>query len=136
MAESSTHSLLVKLLTEWIANNLLNGDHGHLLVDSPERSPQQKPPKINGFVPDVYMSNSGEHKLIIGEAKTANDIESKHTIDQIKAYIQVCAADRMSMLVLAVPWYCVGTAYSTLNYCKNKTGLSSVNAKIIEKLPG
>jgi hypothetical protein len=132
MGETRTHTHLVELLAEW----LTNGDYGRMLIDSPDRPPQRKPPKINGFIPDIYVSNTPEYSLIIGEAKTVNDIDSRHTIEQISSYLQSCGQYERSLLVLAVPWFCVGGANSTIQYCKNKTGLMGVKTQVIEKLPG
>jgi hypothetical protein len=134
MGESKSHMHLVELLAEWIATNLLEGDYEHMLIDFPDRPAQRKPPKIYGYIPDIYISHSSQYSLIIGEAKTASDIESRHTIDQINSYLRRCAQSDRALLVMAVPWFCVGGANSTIRYCKNKTGFTEVKSIVIEKL--
>ena len=59
----------------------------YILVDTPDSI--FKPPKVtNNFHPDVYYRNADV--LIIGEAKTINDIDTKHSRNQYISYLQEC----------------------------------------------
>jgi len=136
MSESTTHMTLVGLLANWIAYSLLHGDYGYMLIDAPDRNSQQKPPTIYNFIPDVYVWNAPNHDFIIGEAKTASDIDNRHTIQQFKSFLQKCGESENSLFVLAVPWYQVGLAESIIRYCKRKIALEEVRTKVLEKLPG
>ena len=82
MGESTSHIILVSLLAQWIASTFLDGDTGHILIDAPDRNSRGKPPKVYDFVPDVYVMNAPRCGLIIGEAKTAEDVEKKHTVER------------------------------------------------------
>jgi hypothetical protein len=59
---------------------------------------------VNGYVPDAYVYEAGPYRLVLGEAKTAADIDTRHSADQIKAFIKYCQMIGSSLLVLAVPW--------------------------------
>ena len=56
-----------------------------VLLDLSEYS--RRPDRTNGnFIPDLYYKDA--RCLIIGEAKTMNDIDVKHSINQYKSYIE------------------------------------------------
>ena len=67
MGESHSHRRLVKILSSWIADNLLDGEKGWMLVDAPESLHGNKPPRVGGFVPDIYVPCPPAEKLIVGE---------------------------------------------------------------------
>ena len=136
MSESSVHVDLVDKLAGWIAKSLLNDDYGFIFIDKPDNNPGKKPQNVYGFVPDVMVVNAPGCKYVIGEAKTANDIDNQHTIDQIEAFLRKCAESEDSYFVFAVPWYMVGLAKSIVNYCCRNTGINDVRIVIPEKLPG
>ena len=47
---------------------------------------QRTPKVINGFYPDLYYYDL--HYVIIGEAKTTDDIDNEHTMAQLDSYIK------------------------------------------------
>ena len=54
-----------------------------LWKDGPESRIKYKTIKINKFIPDYYAKrNDGSPQIIIGEAKTANDIDTRHSKNQ------------------------------------------------------
>jgi hypothetical protein len=136
MGESISHIILVSLLAQWIASTLLDGDQGHVLIDAPDRDSRGKPPKVYEFVPDVYVMNAPHYGLIIGEAKIAEDLENKHTVEQINAFLRKCTEFEKSILVLAVPWHTVRLAEAIVKDCKRKIKAEKVETIILEKLPG
>ena len=136
MSESTAHMTLVNLLASWIAHSFLNGDYGHILIDRPGQGSQRKPPTVYDFTPDVYVINTPRYSLIIGEAKTARDVDNRHALEQIKAFLCKCAEYETSLFVFAVPWHRVRLARSVIEYCKRKTGLEEVRTTALEGLPG
>ena len=77
MSESNQHLVLVQKMYHWICNNLLNSDSGCIMVDLPSVSSKAKPPKtLDDFRPDLYAYEIDTNVLIIGEAKTYNDLEN------------------------------------------------------------
>lgn len=58
-----------------------------VMVDLPDST--QKPPVVtDGYHPDVYYRHNGV--LIIGEAKTVEDVERRHSKLQYDAYFREC----------------------------------------------
>jgi len=136
MGESALHMLLVQYLAQWIADSILGVDFAAILIDAPDRSAKNKPPVIFGFVPDVYVMRVVNNRVIIGEAKTARDVEVEHSIEQYKAFLRKCAESEDSLFVLAVPWDMVRLAKSILSRLKRELGVEKVETKVLERLPG
>lgn len=136
MGESTSHMMLVSLLAQWIVNTFLDGDTGHILIDAPDQNSRGRPPKVYDFVPDVYVMNSPRYGIIIGEAKIAEDVENKHTVEQIEAFLRKCTESEESLLVLAVPWHMVRLAKAIVKDCKRKIQADEVDTLVLEKLPG
>ena len=106
MPESIQHVRLVKDLCEYISKEYLNGDRGSILRDSSGVSSHDRCYEIDGYIPDVIGKTfTGTIKNIIGEAKTVHDIENRHTLLQLEAYLAYCSHEAHSaVLVVAVPW--------------------------------
>lgn len=136
MPESSAHSNLVTLLSNWIMEILSPEDRSHMFIDNPDNPPQKKPPKLYDFVPDIFVSDTNHYACIIGEAKTASEIDNDHTLEQLTAFLRKCSEVDKSLLVLAVPWHQVRLASSVVKYCKRKEGLDFIETKVIDRLPG
>lgn len=69
-----------------------------------------KPPRINGFVPDVFAEDAPHTAVVIGEAKTVQDLQTAHSRLQIAAFLRFLAAQQNGVFVLAVPWTAKATA--------------------------
>jgi hypothetical protein len=69
-----------------------------------------KPPRINGFVPDVFAEDAPRTAVVIGEAKTIQDLQTSHSRLQIAAFLRYLAAQQNGVFVLAVPWPAKATA--------------------------
>jgi len=136
MSESESHTKLVKELVTWICIKLLDDDSGYVFADLPENPQNRKPPIINNFVPDVFVPNAPGPIFIIGEAKTARDLETKHTKNQIEAFLNRCSLENNAILIMAVPWDLVRCARSLLNNLKSKVGAKNVEVIVLERLYG
>lgn len=83
MGESIMHMNLVRNIVEYISampsvmSELIESD----LPEYSSRTTQA----LNKYYPDVYYRDNSS--IIIGEAKTDNDINNKHTMSQLEAYI-------------------------------------------------
>ena len=85
MAESKAHMDFVRRMVAYVKSEIPGCDEIMINADLPEyygRTPQV----IGGFYPDLYHSNS--KCIVIGEAKTDNDLENEHTRNQIECYIE------------------------------------------------
>jgi len=134
VSESESHTKLVKALVTWICINHLNGDPGYILADLPENPPSKKPPVINNFIPDVFVPDSSGTAFIIGEAKTARDVENRHTKSQLEAFLHRCSLANNSILIMAVPWDLVRCAKSFLQKLKIQNKVYNVEIIVLEKL--
>lgn len=102
-SEYVEHMEMVAMLKNYIAVK-----HGQLndlavYVDDFSR-PEDKPPRIDGVLPDVYARRLLHDVTVIGEAKCASSINSKRTMRQITAFFRYLSAVGGSYFYLAVPW--------------------------------
>jgi hypothetical protein len=109
MSESSTHASLVLALIEFAALEL--GPLADLAVrdDSVRPMRGERPPRINGHVPDLYATNVPTTATLIGEAKTRADLETERSQGQIAAFLEYLAHTPGSIFVLGVPPSTVAT---------------------------
>jgi hypothetical protein len=136
MSESFAHSRLVDALEKHVKLNILPYTRGFLFKDLQYKNPTDVPPLINGYRPDIFVDNSYPHKSIIGEAKTRNDLEQRHTEEQLTAFLVYCSRSADTSIMLAVPWDTVRLAKAILQRINKKNNLNFVEAYILEKLPG
>ncbi len=82
--ESSTHMAFVKKIADYVSTIVEDFTRNLLCVELPgeyNRCPQI----IGGSIPDVFYNDS--NYVILGEAKTDNDIDQEHTQRQLNDYI-------------------------------------------------
>jgi hypothetical protein len=103
MAESAQHIELVDLIIDWVRNEYSSNPAMLLFHDKPGAPKDQKPYRINGFVPDVYAVDAPTTTTIIGEAKTPSDLETKHTISQIKGFLNLLVYREKPVFVISTP---------------------------------
>jgi hypothetical protein len=104
LAESSKHAALVQVIIKYIGR-----EHGHVEglgivndLSGPLRA--EKPNRIEGFVPDVYAFDAPLTTVIIGEAKTGDDLETEHSKRQMTAFLTFLGHQKAGIFILAVPW--------------------------------
>jgi hypothetical protein len=136
MGESVQHMKLVRSLVGWVAQAYFDGDLGHIFVDSPEGLLSGRPPPLGGFVPDVYAQRLGPKTVIVGEAKTPRDLESRHTQAQLTAFLGHCTQVPGSVFVLAVPWPMTRFARSLLGAIQRHHRLPAVSTIVLDQLEG
>lgn len=136
MPESLLHTELVRSLALWASTGLASHSHVVVYVDLPENPAENKPPSIEGFFPDLYCTSVGGQPLCIGEAKTLGDLESKHSRQQLTAYLRFLLNFAPGLLVVAVPWRAVPSARSLVRAIQRQSNTRAVNTHFIEKLPG
>ena len=119
MAESLQHQRLVERIVNAVAEALNGYDEALCLVDGTPHS-DGIPHMIGGFRPDVYATDTSI--VIVGEAKTARDLESPRTEHQLQAFLKYVEAHTSRHLVLAVHWTAVATAKSVLRKTASNWG--------------
>ena len=103
MPESARHARLVQAIVAHAEHRL--GKVTDILVREDALRPLrgERPPKLAGFMPDVYATDVPTTKTLVGEAKTAADLETKHSRAQIAAFLEYVAHTPGGLFVLAVP---------------------------------
>jgi len=128
--------VLVQAITHWIETETDLPKDMAILVASPDSPPDNLPPCVAGRIPDVFAQNSKLNHVVIGEAKTASDIETQRSRKQFADYLRFLAAQEESMLIVAVPWYCVNQVRSLLRSIQGRTNTHHVKITVLDKLPG
>lgn len=125
MSESLNHIELVKRVLSFVKTVVDPSLSSLIEIDD---STSDKPSRVIGnFIPDVFFSY--QNRLIIGEAKTQDDFERKHSQEQFFAYMKECLSyGENGMIVVAVPWKIVNTAKNFFRREKKKIALM---AKIV-----
>ncbi len=136
MPESRAHMNLVKHLLDYVVSVWMNGDKGLVFLDSPDSPRQMKPPLVNGFTPDLFARNAHTGVTIIGEAKTARDLQSPHTENQIRGFLAKCVEETPSTFVLAVPWDMVRHARWILRIIQKDASVAEAQTIVLEELEG
>jgi hypothetical protein len=73
-----------------------------ILVDRPGTRADGKPPRVGRFTPDVWAQS--KRRILLGEAKTAADLETAHSNQQLDAFLEhIVYSPPGSRLLLAVP---------------------------------
>lgn len=121
MGESVKHVDLINLMKSIICSKE-DVDTALVLVDDPSDR-KNGPPTINGFKPDLYYDFN--QLLVIGEAKTKDDLLNEHTKKQLETYIKLCSNyTGQSRLYLAVPWMESVLASNLIKKISNNLGVS------------
>lgn len=103
MAESAVHANLVTALIAY-ADAELGGLANICVRDDAVRPLRgERPPRVNGYVPDLYATDVPTTATLIGEAKTKADLETDHTRKQIHAFLSYLAQTPNGIFVLSVP---------------------------------
>lgn len=107
MSESQQHIDLVQVALKHIKSIVPDNMEEIIQCDS---SDTRRPSKVSGnFIPDLYFWN--KDILIIGEAKTVDDFNRKHSREQFMAYLSECHSFYgQSFLVVSIPWQLWATA--------------------------
>jgi hypothetical protein len=82
--------------------------------DAPDSGPQTKPPLVGGFRPDLFARTWKDGAFVIGEAKTAQDLETAHSLAQLEAFVAAVSEAPMGVFVLSVPLAAAASARGLL----------------------
>lgn len=102
MSESLQHQQLVKLIFKETLS-IVGQDNMALIASDAVGGLALPPLTYEGFRPDVYYCYNDV--LIIGEAKTSDDVERLHSRAQYESYINKCSLfPGKAIFIIAVPW--------------------------------
>lgn len=107
MSESTIHMHYVDQLLLFAKTIIPSNYHSLIYVDKPDSA--QKPPRTaQNFIPDLYYKYQ-EH-LIIGEAKTFSDVDSRHSKMQYEDYInEAFHFQGKAIILFSIPLAAKGT---------------------------
>lgn len=90
--------------------------------------------KVGGkFFPDAYYQDF--NTIIIGEAKTDDDIETAHTYNQLNCYIEELRKFRgKKYIILSTSFYASATFFNVIVRLKNKIDVSNIEFIIIDNI--
>jgi hypothetical protein len=134
MAESAKHLELIKRIVDYIGNTYFGLDYVATLHDLPGHIGCEKPPKIGSYRPDVYAVDAPLTKIIIGEAKTEQDLETCHSRDQLRAFINHLKHERNGILILAVPWPALALGRSIVKKLAHDSSANDVRQIVISEV--
>jgi hypothetical protein len=135
MGESRIHGHLVAAIVSWIQETCRPAP-GIVLVDSGSIEGGSRPPALGGYIPDVYVSKPSDTGFLVGEAKTARDLERPHSQAQFMAFLTWCACHDGSLLVVAVPWYMTRAARNLIAHLQRRTHTDGVNVAVLDRIAG
>jgi hypothetical protein len=134
MSESPYHTKMVREISCWISNQYSDKDVS-ILLDMPGTPPQQLPRIINKYRPDVFAHDPIEGNIYIGEAKTARDLETPHSIRQIKTFLKYLSGKNKPVLIIATTWDMGRCAKSLVTALKKQVSAENVNIEYITVWP-
>ena len=114
MSESLNHLELVDRMIGYVEREYRPAYELVIFHDKPSVIGGEKPPRIGGYQPDLYATDTPVSIIILGEAKTEDDLETEHSRNQLIAYLRFLAWQPRGVLVLAVPWQASATATNVL----------------------
>lgn len=132
MPESTHHTALVETIGEWVRREFsLHADGLYLLSDCPTSHKDRKPWRISGFVPDVFVGTCPASFTLLGEAKWFGDLETKHSGQQMRAFLAYLKGESDPHFVLATPFWLVATARGLLRRAAQDVGAGNVRLHVI-----
>lgn len=131
MSESNIHIKYVCMLEKQVKNMINKDNYVHILIDSPY-SKNYPPLIMNNFRPDLYYNY--DNILIIGEAKTDDDFNRSHSIQQYISYFQECLTFRgKAVIILSGSWK-ISSAWANLMRNIRRNGKFISRVVIINEL--
>lgn len=134
LAESLTHTTLVQLIVNYIRREHERITALGIIDDLPDLLHAEKPSRVGGFVPDIYAFDAPLTTVIIGEAKTAADLETDHSKRQLSAFLTHLSHQENGVFILAVPWQAKRRAQAIIEILRTETGATSVQTVTLDDI--
>ena len=133
MAESSKHTALVQVIIGYIGREHAEAALG-IVNDLSGPLYAEKPNRIDGYVPDVYAFDAPLTTVIIGEAKTQDDLETERSRKQMAAFLSFLGLQKSGIFILAVPWHLKRRGAAIIDTLQAETGATSVKTVILDDI--
>ena len=102
------------------------------IADVQQQPGDAVPPLIDGFRPDVYASKASGSSIVIAEAKTDRDLNSKHTNNQIVCFVNYLERRRNGLFVLSVTGCGADCARTLLRFVRQVTHVTSTAIAVFD----
>lgn len=134
LAESSKHSTLVQIIISYIGREHAQIAALGIVNDLSSPLHAEKPCRIDGFVPDVYAFDAPLTTVIIGEAKTQDDLETDRSRKQMTAFLSFLCHQQCGIFILAVPWQAKRRAHAIVEALRAEIGAVSVKVITLDEI--
>lgn len=131
MAESSQHQALLKRTVEFIESRYSAIYSLIVIHDIVQHIGEKKPPRIEGYSPDVFAYDVPLTTTIIGEAKTPGDLETLHSRDQLRAFAEYLVTRPNGILIVSVTFSIVPSARRVLKNILRRLDKDSSDIEIL-----
>lgn len=131
MSESGLHRNLVQALADAIAGDPVWAKHPIVYCDIQVGMCQDLPPIIGGNRPDVYARDLATSLSIIGEAKTPDDIDNRHTFAQLASFFHHLRHQPAGELWMGVPWMSAGTAFRVCKHVRTISNAQHIPFRVV-----
>ena len=124
MPESEAHRYLIRKGIKSCIHDIVNGGQFICFDSSSNDFKKNNPPSISGntnsSIPDFFIHCFSKNLIIIGEAKTIQDLDTDHSIMQYISYVEWGSNSGLeTYLVFSVPFGCSPRIRSIIrNYLK------------------
>jgi hypothetical protein len=126
---------LVSNIVQWIRESRASEDLC-IFVDDPTQSATDKPPNIGGYLPDVFVKAVARQPVtIIGEAKTAYDLETNRSELQLISYLSYLKTAPNPFLVISTGWAVQRTAKGLLCHLRELSEAPQVKLVFLTEMP-
>lgn len=136
MSESDQHRSLVQALAWEISESSLWQNPPILYCDIQDGATIDMPPIIGNNRPDVFARDLSEGIIVIGEAKTANDIDNQHTFDQLISFFDYLCSQAQGELWMGVPWLSAGTALRVCKQLRKRASAQHIPIRVLSFMVG
>ena len=93
----------------------------------------EKPPIIEGYVPDVFVTDVPITTTLIGEAKTRLDLETDRSRRQITAFLSYLSKTPRGIFVLSVPMIAGATARHLLSELNESFACAATQTVVLDR---
>lgn len=136
MSESDYHRSLVQALASEISCDPVWSNRPIVYSDIQDGIFADLPPIIGNNRPDVFARDLASSFSIIGEAKTAGDIDNSHTFEQLISFFDYLRSNPYGELWMAVPWLSAGTATRICTHVRKKQHTEHIPIRIVAFMIG
>ena len=136
MSESEHHRDLVRALAEEIASDPSWSIPPILYCDIQDGFSGAVPPVAGLNRPDVLARDISTSRAVIGEAKTAQDIDNQHTFEQLASYFGYLRAQAEGELWMGVPWLSAGMAIRVSTLARKRTNSLGIPIRVVAFMIG